>query len=73
MRFFRFLPRRWWNLRGWKTWWSYVHWRLETYGVYYPEGKFNWKAFGSLLKQIPSYRRWLGDFDNLRNKPSKAN
>lgn len=72
MRLLRFLPTRWWSPRAWKTWASYAHWRLETYGVYYPEGRFNWQAFWSLLRQMPSYHRWLKDLDRLRKKQLKT-
>jgi len=67
IRLWRFLPTRWWSPRSWRTWASYVHWRLETYGVYYPAGKINWKALRSLLKQMPSYSQWLAEMDgNLK-------
>jgi hypothetical protein len=69
MRFFRFLPRRWWSPKAWRVWASYVHWRLETYGVFYPEGKTNWGAFWSLLRQMPAYRHWLAEMDAVRKKP----
>ena len=69
-RLLRFLPTRWWRPSAWKRWSTYVHWRLETYGVYYPQGKFNGQAFRSLLKQFGSYRRWLTEFDQLRKKQS---
>ena len=65
-RLFRFLPTRWWSPKAWKTWGSYVHWRLETYGVYYPEGKLNAHALKQLLQQLPSYMRWLKDIDAQR-------
>jgi hypothetical protein len=68
MRVFRFLPTRWWSPSAWKTWKTYVHWRLETYGVFYPAGKINWRALRSLLKQVPSYQRWLGELDEVRKK-----
>jgi hypothetical protein len=68
MRIWAFLPHRWWSPRSWKTWASYVHWRLETYGVYYPEGKFNRTAFKSMLRQLPSYSRWLSEMNRLRGK-----
>jgi len=64
----RFLPRRFWSPRAWRGWASYVHWRLETYGVFYPEGKINWKALRSLLRQLPAYRRWLAEMDVVRKK-----
>jgi hypothetical protein len=68
MRFLQFLPHRWWSPRAWRVWGSYLHWRLETYGVYYPAGKFNKKVFLKMLKQFPSYRAWLSDFSKLRKK-----
>jgi len=68
LKFWRFLPGRWWSPKAWRVWVSYVHWRLETYGVYYPAGKFNWKAFVSLLKQLPGYRHWLAEMDAARVK-----
>jgi hypothetical protein len=68
IRLFRFLPTRWWSPRAWRTWASYVHWRLETYGVFYPAGKINWRALCSLLKQIPSYQSWLREMDAVRKK-----
>ena len=46
----------------------YVHWRLETYGVFYPEGKTNWSALRSLLRQFPNYNHWLGEMDALRRR-----
>jgi hypothetical protein len=69
MRLSAFLPRRWWSPKAWRVWTGYIHWRLETYGVFYPAGKINGQAIGSLLKQMPSYRRWLTDFDANRKKP----
>lgn len=65
---FHFFPRRFWSVRAWRTWAGYVHWRLETYGVYYPAGKFNWKAFRSLLRQTPGYLHWVSDMDATRKK-----
>lgn len=62
----RFLPRRWWSVSAWKTWKDYIHWRLETYGVYYPAGQMNRKALISLLKQLPSYLKWVRALDRLR-------
>ena len=67
MHWLRFLPSRWWSPKAWRVWASYVHWRLETYGVFYPEGKTNWKALKSLIKQVPSYGRWLKEFEAERN------
>ena len=64
----RFLPRRWWSPKAWKNWTRYVHWRLETYGIYHPAGQFNRQAFKQLLKQFPSYYRWLRDIDKTRQK-----
>jgi len=61
----RFLPTRWWKPSAWITWGSYLHWRLETYGVFYPKGKINWKALKSLIRQFPSYRRWLSEMDRV--------
>ena len=66
MRLLRFLPTRWWSPAAWQGWKSYVHWRLETYGVYYPDGKLNRKTLRALLRQLPSYYRWLGQIDRLR-------
>ncbi len=71
-RLFRFLPTRWWSPKAWKTWASYIHWRLETYGVFYPGNRFNFKAFQQLLQQTPSYNRWLADFDGLRSSKAKS-
>ena len=68
MRFWRFLPTRLWSPRAWRTWASYVHWRLETYGVFYPASQINWQALRSLLKQMPSYGRWLAEMDTTRMK-----
>ena len=65
---FRFFPRRFWSPRAWRVWWSYVHWRLETYGVYYPAGHFNVAAFRSLLRQMPSYLQWISTLDVSRKK-----
>jgi hypothetical protein len=67
-----FLPTRWWSPRAWHVWMSYVHWRLETYGVYYPAGKFSWNAFTSLLKQASGYRRWLTEMERLRKQSPKT-
>ncbi|OGR89687.1 MAG: hypothetical protein A2992_02500 [Elusimicrobia bacterium RIFCSPLOWO2_01_FULL_59_12] len=64
----RYLPRHFWSPGAWRTWASYVHWRLETYGVYYPAGKFNWTAFRSLLRQMPRYLHWVSDMDAARKK-----
>ena len=68
LNFLRFLPTRWWSPPAWKNWGRYVHWRLETYGVFYPAGKINWRAMHSLFKQIPSYQQWLGEMDAIRKK-----
>jgi hypothetical protein len=38
---------------------------METYGVYYPTGEKNSAAFRSLLRQLPSYLRWLKELDRL--------
>jgi hypothetical protein len=65
-RLLRFLPRRPWSPAAWRRWTTYVHWRMETYGVYYPQGRRNPDAFRSLLKQFPSYYRWLRQMDRLR-------
>jgi hypothetical protein len=68
MRILRFLPARWWSLKAWKTWASYIHWRLETYGVYYPDGKLHARPLWSLIRQLPSYGRWLAEFDGRRSQ-----
>lgn len=64
-RLLRFLPSRPWSLKAWKSWFSYVHWRLETYGLYYPDGRFHHQALRRLLHQAPSYFQWLGDMTAL--------
>jgi hypothetical protein len=64
----KYLPRHWWSPRAWRIWGGWLHWRLETYGVYYPSGKFNWQAFRSLLKQTPSYLCWVSTIGTLRKK-----
>ncbi len=69
IRLLRFLPTRWWSPKAWKIWRSYIHWRLETYGVYYPAGQTDKTALRSLLKQFPSYYRWLGQIDKIRRRP----
>ncbi len=66
IRLLAFLPRRWWSPQAWKTWKSYMHWRMETYGVYYPDGKKNDTTFRMMMRQFPSYYRWLGDLTRLR-------
>ena len=71
-RLFRFMPTRWWSPKAWKTWGSYVHWRLETYGVYDPAGRIDKTVLQSLFKQFPSYYRWLGQIDKLRNRPANS-
>jgi hypothetical protein len=63
----RFLPRRWYSFSAWKTWLSYVKWRMETYGVYY-DGKFFWHNFWPMIKQMPSYIRWIKEMDRLKEK-----
>jgi len=68
MNVLNYLPRHWWSPRAWKTWGSFVHWRLETYGVYYPANRFNFAAFRSLLKQFPSYLKWLDQIEKSRQK-----
>jgi hypothetical protein len=68
LRLVRFLPRRFWSPRAWRSWGEYVHWRLETFGVYHPEGRFNRKGFRQLVKQFPSYYRWLGQIDRIRRR-----
>ncbi len=68
-RVFRFLPTRWWSFRAWKTWRTYAHWRLETYGIYYPHGELQFQSLRTLLLQLPSYLRWLKDLDRTRNLP----
>ena len=67
-RLLRFLPRHWWSVKAWKTWQSYLHWRLETYGVYYPAGRKDRAALCSMLRQLPSYLSWLKDLDRLRRR-----
>jgi hypothetical protein len=69
IRLLRFLPTRWWSPKAWKTWREYIHWRLETYGVYYPAGQTDKTALRSLFKQFPSYYRWLGEMDRVRRQP----
>jgi len=66
LRLFRFLPRRWWSLHDWKIWKSYIHWRLETFGAYYPEGKLTRTSLAQLLRQFPSYYRWLKEMEQKR-------
>lgn len=66
MRLLRFLPRRWWSIDCWKSWWSYVKWRMETWGVYHPDGKFNKENFWRMVKQFPSYYKWIGRMDSLK-------
>ena len=68
IRWIRFMPRRWWSPKAWRTWASYMHWRLETYGVFYPAGKTNWKALRLMLQQLPSYSRWVGEMERLRQR-----
>jgi len=68
VRLLRFFPRRWWSLHGWRSWKSYIHWRLETYGVYTLDGKTRRGSLVKLLKQFPSYYRWLGQIDRLRRQ-----
>jgi hypothetical protein len=68
MSLFKFLPTQFWNPWAWIRWGSYVHWRLETYGVYYPTGRFNAKSFISLLKQMPGYLHWVSDIAAARKK-----
>lgn len=64
IRLLRFLPRRWWSPRAWRSWREYLHWRLETYGVYHPDPKrANRQALKMLLRQLPSYYRWLKQMD----------
>lgn len=72
IRLLRFLPTRWWSLKAWKTWREYIHWRLETYGVYYPAGQTNKTALRLLFKQFPSYYRWLGQIEKTRHQPLKT-
>ena len=68
MRLINFLPRRWWSPRAWRVWASYLHWRLETYGAFYPSGKINLRALRSLIRQTPSYLRWVGQIERLRSR-----
>jgi hypothetical protein len=68
MRLIRFFPTRWWSPRAWRTWRSYLHWRLETYGVFYPNGKLDKEALKSLIRQAPGYYRWLGQMDRLHKR-----
>ncbi len=68
LRLLRFFPTRWWSLRAWKTWNEYIHWRKETYGVYFPDGQENPQALRAMWKQFPSYYRWLGEMDDLRHQ-----
>jgi hypothetical protein len=68
MRLLRFLPARWWSPDAWKGWKRYAHWRLETYGAYHPDGRLNRATLKSLVKQFPSYYRWLGHIDALRKQ-----
>jgi len=70
IRLFRFLPTRWWSIRAWKTWTSYIHWRLETFGLYGQEASNRATARRSLRRQFPSYYRWLGEVDRIRRHKS---
>ena len=72
IRLLRFLPTRWWSPSAWRQWRTYLHWRMETFGVYYPGGNLNRDAFRSLRRQFGSYRRWLADFDRLRSQTYKT-
>lgn len=69
LRLLRFLPSRPWSPKAWKQWASYMRWRLETYGVYYPDHRLNRQTLKTFLRQFPSYYRWLGDIDRLRRQP----
>jgi hypothetical protein len=44
---------------------------METFGVYYKTDKVSGAALKMLLRQFPSYFRWLGQIDRLR-RPSKS-
>jgi hypothetical protein len=68
IRLLRFIPRRWWSPEAWRTWKQFVHWRLETYGVYYPSNEKNPAAFRALMRQLPSYLKWLKELDQLHSK-----
>lgn len=64
--FFRFLPRRQlYKLSTWQAWFSYIKWRLETYGVYYPNGKFHWDIAYKMIISLPSYIKWIRRMDSL--------
>ena len=67
IRLLSFFPTRWWSPKAWKTWKSYIHWRLETYGVYYPDGNTHRPMLRALVRQFPSYYRWLGQIHTLRS------
>lgn len=66
MTLLRFLPRRWWSPSAWFAWKDYMHWRLETYGAYYPRNTLSRRSLSLLVKQFPSYYRWLNQLDHLR-------
>jgi hypothetical protein len=65
---FRFFPSKFWSPRAWRIWVTWVHWRLETYGVFHPAGTFNKTAFQKLLKQLPGYLHWVSEMDAIRKK-----
>ncbi len=71
MRLLRFLPSRWWSWRSWKSWPAYVRWRLETYGVFYPDGRWHADAFRRMTRQFRRYYRWVGDLDRLKSLRSR--
>jgi hypothetical protein len=68
LRLIRFLPRRFWSPQAWRTWRQYLHWRLETFGALYPDHRLTKSGIRSLIKQFPSYYRWLGEIDRLRRR-----
>lgn len=61
----RFFPRKF----GLRIWFSYIKWRLETIGCYYPDGKFKWKIFyNEVIKRLPSYIRWIKTNDSFAKR-----
>jgi len=69
-RLLRFLPSRWWSLQGWRDWSRYIHWRLETFGVYQKNGQKDSSALRQMLRQLRGYLKWLKEMDEISKTQS---
>lgn len=60
-------------VRVWRA--GQLRFRLETFGLYYPHPpyaspwwRFNMRSAWLLLRQLPSYARWVEEMEQLQEK-----